>query len=210
MSFELSFQRSFDASFRRSFEASDERSDALSFETSDARCDVTSFEMSYERSYEVSFRVSFLRHFPANSETSFPTSFGERNRGVEDSRGRVAENGQRSADGNLRYLRIVLRDPSIGVGVTEGRDPSTNVGVTFRVHLCWPQRLLSDSASVAGDLRASILHSGFCILTSGLSDAFVSRWFYTGFGGLPGLYWPARSAMMCRGLCRNENPEEKP
>ena len=74
MSFELSFQKSFDASSRPSFEASDERSDALSFETSDARSDEASFQMSDGRSCEVSFRVCFLRYFPANSETSFPAS----------------------------------------------------------------------------------------------------------------------------------------
>jgi len=75
MSFELSFQKSFDASFRRSFEASDVRSDALSFETSEERSDVTSTEISAGGSDEVSFRVSVLRCIPANSETSFLTSF---------------------------------------------------------------------------------------------------------------------------------------
>jgi hypothetical protein len=75
MSFELSFQRSFDASFRLNFAASHVRSDALSFEMSNARSDEASFEMSDGRSSEVSFRVCFLRYFPANSETSYPASF---------------------------------------------------------------------------------------------------------------------------------------
>jgi hypothetical protein len=75
MSFELSFQKSFDASLRWSSEASDVRSNALNLETSDARSDVKSNEMSDGRSDEVSLRISVLRYFPANSETSFLASF---------------------------------------------------------------------------------------------------------------------------------------
>jgi len=79
MSFELSFQKSFDASFAWSFEASDVRSNALSLETSDARSDVTSIEMSNGMSDEVGLRMSLLgsfdRSFQRNSEGSFQRSF---------------------------------------------------------------------------------------------------------------------------------------
>jgi hypothetical protein len=74
VSFELSFQESFDASFR------------LSFEVSYARSDDASFEMSDGRSYEVSFRVSVLRCFPANSEASFLASFQGAIKGILDFR----------------------------------------------------------------------------------------------------------------------------
>jgi len=88
MSFELSFQKSFDASFRLSFEVSDVRSNALSDETSDARSDVTSIEMSDGRSNVVCLPVGVLRCCPANSETSFLTSFqGSNDERDEDGRG---------------------------------------------------------------------------------------------------------------------------
>jgi hypothetical protein len=153
MSFELSFQKSFDASFGLSFEASDERSNALSFETSDAPCDVTSIEMSDGRSDEVSFRVSVLRYFPASCETSFlasfQRSFEERDKGIERPRDRAAHSGRRPAIGDREEagrgwavsLHWRKERPLFSVGVTSRpvcvrlgmipRDPSIGVGATF-------------------------------------------------------------------------------
>ena len=50
MSFELSFQKSFDASFAWNLELSDARNDVLSFHSSDAKSD----EQNADRSLQVS------------------------------------------------------------------------------------------------------------------------------------------------------------
>jgi hypothetical protein len=163
MSFDLSFQRSFDASFRLSFEASDERSDALSFEVSDARSDEASSEMSDGRSYEVSSRVCFLRCFPANSETSilgsFPASFQTKLRFPSDERRLAASH--RSV--NLRHRRdlrmatasLALPGTDIGVGLS---------GLRQTLHRKGTKRVRTEVGSV-------------CLVF------LVSLWFNVGFGG---------------------------
>ena len=146
MSFDLSFQRSFDASFRLSFEASDERSDALSFETSDARSDAASLEMSDGMSDEVSLRRSFLGSF----EGSFPASL------------------QRSFHGSIqRYFRLPIVDCRLAGGVGRlfdcrlvyGSNPAPIWDETApqRRGDTWPLRSLLDSAC---HLRSSVFIRG--------------------------------------------------